>query len=408
MINKLTLIGIFLLGNLVYAQIPNFNFFHHLENVQENGWHQIEIPDNIFSDVRTDFSDARIYQISSSDTIETPYFIEINTPQIIQKSIQFDWINKNKQDNNQFYTFDCKEITSLNKIDLNFKNTNFEYFVKLEGSNDLLNWFVITNNYRIVNVSNAYTKYNFTELNFTTSKYRYFRISFTSNNNSNLYNASIFKTDSIKGDFIKCTIENVKKLVNKTTKQSIVELNLKNKSLVYNVELNVNFDGDYYREITIEYLKDSLKTPKGWVYNYLTAYKGILNSFEKAKFTLQNCVSKQLKITIDNQDNPALNIKDIKVNRLKYYLVSNLKSKQNYIFCYGNTQINSPQYDIVNFKNKIAPNLSTTAKMGNQKLFSNSKAHNLSPMFSNKIILWVIIILICGTLAYFSYKMLKS
>lgn len=222
----------------------NFLYKRELKGIQKSNqteWYKIKLTSEIIEKTTIDFSDVRIFGVTNSDTVEAPFL----TKKIIQKSesqeIDFKIINSSKKNNAYFFTLEksttIKQEEATNLIKLDFENTNFDWRVKLEGSQNQNEWFEIIDNYRIISIQNEFTAYEFTRLIFQNTKYKYYRIKIMDksenqaesefkNNAPILNSASVFLQKTIAGNFEGLEIISKNIEVNKEKKQTIIDVEL--------------------------------------------------------------------------------------------------------------------------------------------------------------------------------------
>lgn len=423
------LLTLVFLSTTVVAQ--NFLYKREIKGIQNNKqteWYKIEIPIEIVEKTNTDFSDIRTFGVSDSDTLETPFLIK----KIIQTSenerVNFKIINSSKKDNAYFFTLEKEGNTeeSINLIKLDFENTNFDWRVKLEGSQDQNEWFEVLNEYRIVSIQNGFTDYKFTRLVFPSSKYKYYRIKLSDkfesqsessfkNNEPKLNSASVFLQKTTEGNFedIKIISQNVE--VNKEKKQTIIDIELAHSFPVDFLSLEVKNDFDYYRTIQFKYLLDSTKTEKGVIYNFVTLHTSMLSSIEKQNeissfFINSNEKSKKYQIIIENQDNQPLDIGKVEVKSYVNQLfarVSPTDKSINYFLMYGNEDLQKPNYDIVRFENTI-PTEVTLLELDAEQEIPQKEVEKVTPLFENSLWLWGLMGIIIIVLTVFTFKMMKK
>jgi hypothetical protein len=164
---------------------------------------------------------------------------------------------------------------------------------------------------------------------------------------------------------------------------------------------------DYYRPITIQYVSDSVKTQKGYVYNYRTLSTGTLNSIKNNSFSFENTIAKKLKISINNQDNQPLKINAVNVKGNVYTMAIRFTEPATYFLAYGNSIANKPNYDIERFTVKT-PESMNGLTLQEEQIISKKPLSSKTPLFENKIWLWFAIILTIALLGWFSIKMMKS
>ncbi|MDZ4148065.1 MAG: DUF3999 family protein [Flavobacteriaceae bacterium] len=390
-----------------YGQIEKYNFKRELKGVSEQ-WHTIILPDEIFGKTSNDLSDIRIFGITAdNDTIETPYFLRIATERVSNKDVSFKTLNASHSDKGYYFTFELPTIETINQIKLEFKQNNFDWQIKLEGSQNQSEWFTVIENYRILSIKNEITDFQFTKLSFPSSKYRFFRLCIDSKEKPELTSARISQYEIIDGTFKNYTIRKFNIKENKENKQTEIDIELQMPVNVSQLKIDVNGSFDYYRPVTIKCLTDSIKTEKGWKYNYSTLTSATLNSIEKNEFKFSSTTVQRFKILIHNQDNQPLSIDTIQIKGYVHELVARFTEGASYFLTYGNNKAQRPNYDIDRFADKVPMTL-TALELGSELSIEKEKALMTAPLFKNMTWLWTIMGLIILVLGWFSIKMLRK
>ena len=396
---------LFLVLNLnSFAQTEDFMFKRKIENTSET-WHKIILPEASFGQLKADFSDIRIF--GNGGKIEAPYILKSSENHISEVAIPFQMINVSSRNSEYFYTFELSENKQINQIKLNFSQENFDWKIDLEASNNQSEWFSVLKNYRILSIKNSQTDYKFTQVDFPDSKYKFYRIKIKASEQPKLTEAKIWEQKKNDGDFKISDIKSQKKEIDSKQKLSIIYLELQHKVPVSSVNISVSNTFDYYRPITIEVLKDSIETEKGWHFSYETIANETLSSLNKNGFSLGNTLAKKLKITIENGSNQPLDIKNIEVKNSIYYLLARFTEKADYSLFYGNPKASNTNYDIENFQDNIPKN-PKELQLGNEEKNPDFKNVTQSPLFENKIWLWALMGIIIVVIGYFSLKMLRE
>ena len=164
-----------LIGYSVFGQLDTFDEKIPLTEVSDL-WHTIALTNTVFAKLNDDFSDIRVYGITAKDTLEAPYVIRSSKATGIENEVKYELINQSFNTNGYYFTYEVPVDESINKLALDFKNSNFDWKVQLEGSQDQNEWFTILENHRILSIQNTETIYRFTDLNFPDSKFKFFRI----------------------------------------------------------------------------------------------------------------------------------------------------------------------------------------------------------------------------------------
>ena len=118
-----------------FGQFEQYNYKREITDVSEQ-WHKVILPNDVFGKVNRNFSDIRFYGISESDTIEAPYILKTTPDKTIETEIQFNLINTSRNQDGYFFTLEVPSKKTINHIDLNFREKNFNQKIRLEGSHN--------------------------------------------------------------------------------------------------------------------------------------------------------------------------------------------------------------------------------------------------------------------------------
>lgn len=405
LINRTIIVFLFCF-TISFGQMNEFSFKRNILEPKDN-WHKIVLPEDIFSKISPSLSDFKIYGITNnSDTIEAPYILNELKANTTVKEIPFKLINTSNKDNEYFFTFETNPDEIINQIKLDFSQNNFDWLVKLEGSQNLTDWFTTKDNCRILSINNSDANYKYTNLIFSDSKFRYYRIQFNSNVKPKLLSAVLLKEITESINVRKYSITKSKTEINKSIKQTIVEIQLQSVFPISEIKLAVNSKYDYYRPVTIQVATDSIKTQNELNYLYYNVSSGILSSFEDHNFDFETVFAKKIKVTIDNNDNEPLEIGNIEVRGNIFELTARFDKEAEYYLIYGNRNATFPRYDIENFIDKIPTTLSYLS-LGNEESISQNQ-DAVSPLFENKLWLWLIMIAMILLIGWFSLSMIRK
>lgn len=390
-----------------YGQIEQYNFKRELKGISEQ-WHKIILPDEVYGKVSQELTDIRIFGITAgNDTVEAPYLLRLATEKISSKEVAFKTLNASHNDKGHYFTFEIPTTEPINQIKLDFKQKNFDWHIKLEGSQNQGDWFTVIENYRILSIKNEITDFQFTKLSFPSSKYRYFRMLIDSKEKPELSAASIAQHKITDGTFRNYTLRKFDIKENKETKQTEIDIELQMPVPVSHLKVDIKDTFDYYRPFTIKYLTDSIKTEQGWKYNYNTLTSGTLNSIEKNEFKFSSTTVQRLKIFIHNQDNQPLTIDTLQVKGYVHELLARFTEEATYFLTYGNKAAARPHYDIDRFTDKVSVTL-TALDLGNELTIEKEEVPVTDPLFKNKTWLWTIMTVIILLLGWFSVKMIRK
>ena len=395
-----------LCSSFVFGKIGKYDYKREITGITDT-WHKIVLPDDLFGKVQNDLNDIRIYGITEQDTLEAPYILKTLTGSTKWIDIPFQLINQSHKANGYFFTFKLSKDNIINQINLNFNNSNFDWRVNLEGSQNQRDWYTIIADYRILSIHNEITNYAFSTLKIPDSHYKYYRLLVLSSEKPLFSSAKIYELKTIEGDYREYPVKTKKIYTSDRYKQTVIEISLPIPVPIAFLKLSVIDKIDYYRPLSIQYLSDSVKTEKGWKYNYITLASGTLSSLEDNEYKFNQQITDKLKIIIQNHDNQPLNIEAVTVKGYVHELVARLNKPAEYYLVYGNKKAYKPNYDIINFQQKIPQELSELT-IGQEEPLKKSEFPLIGPLFQNQIWLWAIMIIIILVLGWFSVRMLKS
>lgn len=404
--NRICIFLILLAHAFSYGQVKQYSYQRELKGVIEQ-WHSVPLPVDVLGKLSQQLFDIRIVGITAAnDTIEAPYLIRIASDEVSNKEVAFKTFNASYNDKGYYFTFEIPTKETINQIELNFGQANFDWRVKLEGSHDQREWFTVIENYRILSIKNELTDFRFTKLTLPGSAYRYMRVHVDSKEKPELTTARITHYEVKNGTFNQYTTKKLAIKENKTTKQTEIDIETEMPVRVSRLKVNVNDSFDYYRPITIEYVTDSFKTEQGWQYNYSTLTSGTLNSIEETEFKFNSTLAQKLRIIILNYDNQPLTIDGIHLKGEAHELLVRFTEPATYTLVYGNANAAKPQYDLDHFADKV-PAALTKLELGNEVVIKKEMISG-SPLFKNKAWLWGIMVLIILVLGWFSVKMIRK
>lgn len=398
-----------------YAQFSQFHYKREIKGISENAsktavnpWYSLTLPNDLFEKMRPDLIDMRIVGITGNkDTIEAPYLIQSTKEEKVEKELGFRLINSSHNEKGYFFTFEMPVESEINQIALDIAQTNFDWRLKLEGSQNQQEWFTLAENYRILAIQNAHTNYHFTNILFSDAKYRYFRICIDSKIRPDVTSANISKQAFNTGKYQTYSIQKQTNTIDKKSKQTIMQIELQKAVPISYLQFVVKNTFDYYRPIKIEYLTDSVKTEKGWVYSYNTLVNSTLSSLEKREIQFENTICKQIKITIENGDNEPLTIDAVTVKGNLTTIVARFTQAATYYLLYGNKNATQANYDISLFQEKI-PTQVAELTLGAEEAIPQDGTKKVEPLFTNKAWLWGIMLFVIVLLGWFSLRMMRN
>src|SRR5690606_40891264 len=104
--------------------------------------------------------------------------IETLSDKQIYSKVPVTVVNRTKTEKGIYFTLQNDGSGNINEIELNFKEENFDWIAKVEGSNDNNEWFTISEKERLVALKREDVDFKATTIKFPMVKYNIVRIHF--------------------------------------------------------------------------------------------------------------------------------------------------------------------------------------------------------------------------------------
>ena len=392
---------------LSYGQMNQYNYQRELKGISGT-WQQLVLPDNMLTKANENFSDVRVYGLTgSNDTLEAPYLLRQRSGKISNKEIESAILNTSHNSSGFYFTFDIYSVEPVNNISLSFSRQNFDWKIKLEGSNDKVEWFTIAEDYRILSIKNDFTDYSYTNISFPNADYRFFRLMIPGRDHPGLLTAKVSQLETVPAEYREYNAEQMSSVNDRQKKETKLDLALHSKASVSYLKINVRDSLDYYRPVAIWYVTDSIHSEKGWKYNYGLLASGTLTSIEQNEFRFNSTHIQKLRVVIQNGDNKPLDIGKVEVKGYIHDMIIRINEKADYFLVYGNKYAVRPEYDIDRFTDKIPEQLNEVT-VGDEQLIDKDAIIQTTELFKNKTWLWVVMTLIIILLGWFTLRMVRS
>jgi hypothetical protein len=387
-----------------YGQIKDHYYKRTLNGVNDR-WHKIVLPVEMYARISNDFSDLRIYGLSQNgDTSEVPYTLQVPDAKIVTKELDFNLINIVAKSDGFYFTFELTQQMLINEIILSFVEQNYDWKLKLEGSQDLTEWFTLVDDYRILAIKNSITDYQFSKVIFPSSKFKYYRFCIKSEEKPTLSQAKVLTKQKSNSSL---SLRSSKYIIteDKKDKTTTIDINLS----AYVPISEVAFYGDkkveFYRPFELKILRDSSKLASGmWMHHFQSVMTGTLSSLDENRFSFNHIWAKHLRLIIQNHDNAPIKIDSLQVLGADYTISGRFDIMGiPYYLVYGDKRLQKPIYDIAHF---TAPDSVVRLELGKEEIIVINEASPTTPLFENKWWLWILMVAIILALGSLTFKMM--
>ncbi len=396
------------------------------------GYHKFVLTDEIYNVARGDLGDIRLV---GEDGEQIPYVLA--RPKDVTKTIRYtpSIINRSTGENlSALVTLDFGKQTVKTSIEVKTGGNNFRRAVKVEGSNDNVEFFTLVEQAYVFAIGDERDR-RFNSIDLPANDYRYLRISVepmaTEKESPVINEVEALKTEKSP----------VERQVIELAEMEHHEEKINSSVYVYDTgylnlpitEIKADiFDESFYRYVTVEG-RDSA-TRKVEVYSednrqrfkdIEVRWKGILSNtiyryitengkkFEKLVLHIPpgGHVYRYLKITIKNYDDKPVIISSVSAKMIAHRIVFESDGSSEPILYVGAEDSKKPQYDLARRLSKPLEVNAGTAILGNisdNPLFGQAEAKPLAWTEKHKVLLLIVMGTMAVILGGFIFKSFKS
>lgn len=393
------------------SQFVSYDYMREIKPVNETGFYKIKIGSGVIDRA----GHYRVFEFTDKDTLEVPFVIEEYDNSTYDKNYfkYLSIIDKSFIANKSSYaTLVVDSGITYNSIYLNFAAPQFFKDVTLEGSDDNRNWKTIIENEKVFHYFRPpFDHYYRNKITFEPVTFKYIRVVTDDRDAAKLDLSSAYLplTEEVSngdGELLPTGLIRTEDKVNKTT---IVECSFRRMYFIGCIQIKVDNDLPYRREVDVEFLTQNTSNDKWVVFG-----KSIISSNSSNKIYFKNYSSRdenfktiKMRITIHNLDDRPLGNIAIDAFTHQEILKCRLEKDKKYVLVYGKENDNLPQYDLAYFKNAIPLNLKYVDLGAESKIVKPSPEIK-TPLISKQVWIWIALtggVLVIGV---FALRLLKQ
>ena len=392
------------LTNLSFGQ---FQVTGKIQDVTKNGFHQIVLSPEIRSYSKQDLSDIRIFNSKGN---EVPYFIQNNSEALLHTFEEYTIVSKSVV---------AKKSTSIiiaipsnqnnNQLSLFIANADGEKNYSISGSNDLKEWFGISNSKVLYDLNSTTEASVIKTISYPLSTYQYLKIDFDDRKTLplNILKVGNFNSQIQKNTWLEIKPKKTSTTEDRSEKETSIHVTFDHPQIINQIVFEISKPTYYSRKAIIYKKVKQQKNRKSVIYDEeIITFE--LNSNTKNSFTIPEIFEEEFFIKIENKDNQPLSISAIKYNQKPISIITDLSANERYSIKAGDRNLTEPQYDLSDFKNNIQNNLHQTAiydikPIAEIKTKSEKKSFWQKPWF-----MWACILFGAVTILYFSVSLIND
>lgn len=408
--NKLILIVCCTISAFASAQFSLYDYYREIKPVPENGYYKLKIGSAIIDRP----GHYRIFELGK-DTIAVPHIIEEYDNSTYDKSF-FKYLNiidKSFIANRASYaTLVLDSGITYNALYINYNTPEFFKNISIEGSDDNKTWKTIIEHEKVFHYYREPNDHYYrNKISFEPVTFKYIRVVTDDSDSPKLDISSAYLplTEEVSNGDGELLPTGLLRTEDKAKKQTVIECSFKRMYFIGCLQLKVENDLPFRREVDIEFLTQNTSNDK-WV----TFGQSTISSVSSNKIYFKNYSTRdanfktiKMRITIHNLDDRPLG--DIKIDAFTHEEIvkCRLEKDKKYALVYGKENDAAPQYDLAYFKNAIPLNVKQ-AELGPESKIEHIAAVVKSPLFGKKLWIWVALSLAVLLIGVFALKMLKQ
>lgn len=392
------------LTNLSFGQ---FQTTGKIKEVTKNGFHEIVLSPDIRSFSKQDLSDIRIFNAKGN---EIPYFIKSNSEALLNSFEEYNIVSKTVfPKKSTSIVIEIPSVKNNNQISLFIANADVEKNYSISGSNDLKEWFGISNSQTLYDLSSTTESSVMKAISYPLSTYKYLKIDF---DDKKTLPINVLKVGNFNTQLQKNIVQEIK-----PKKTSTSEISSEKET-----QIHVLFDGPqvinqitfdisrptYYKRKAIIYKKVAIQNKRKSQIADEEIVSFELNSNTKNSFELPEIFEKDFYIKIENHDNLPLSISKIKYSQNPVSIIADLNSGEKYTIKTGNKNLAEPEYDLSDFKNNIKGSLPKTAIYNIQQIPTSKNQIDKKSFWQQGWFMWLCIVLGGITILFFTASLIKD
>lgn len=374
--------------------------------VSAPGWHAIPLTSAIRAKMKSGISDVRIFEIGAADTLEVPYLVRTHYERYQKTEVPMSILNQGIGADGFQALLSPQKPSRINRIELTFQESNYDWRLRLEGSQDQKQWVRLEDGYRILGISNDFIDYQYRSIQFHDADFAFYRLTFIGlsqrpkNFSARIYNdrrkLAVFDTLNAAWSVSSEPKE----------KRTRLTIQLTDSLPVDRLHVTLFHERDYYRNARVYSLRNSVNTEKGVIDNWDFQGQFVLSSLDSSDLSIATVTTRRIKLEIDNRDDRELTVRDARVLSARTELVADFAVDKRYVLAYGKSGATSPQYDIVYFSEKIPEDVRDVTLGDISSAAEDTKEDG--GLLKHRLWVWAAIIVIIVLMGSFSISLLKK
>ncbi len=377
-----------------------------LEPVTTDGFYKVFLSPAEATYLNETLTNARILDSGNN---EVPYLLIEESPVYLQRFFKEYEIQSKKitPGISTVVRLHNPEQTPINNISLLVKNAEAKKTATVTGSDDGKQWFVVRENFTFHPVSNANAVAEVRAIEFPLTNYTYYQLEISDSASApfNILKAGYYDKSVTQGLFTSVP-DSASISTHTLEKRTYINVKFREGQIVDKLELSMTGTAFFQRSgfVTVEHVRKVKKREERYterIENFT------VRAGQTTVITFTGLKTNNLTLCIENGDNPALSIEELKTYQLNRYLIAWLTKGQAYRIGFKGKAILPPSYDLAYFRDSI-PSNAQVLKVNSLEPEPKPIVSDDPTFFTSKTIIWIAIGAVIILLGYMSLKLVRE
>lgn len=398
-------IALFLIVFSLTAQSQNFVAKGKLDTVKQDGFYKVLLTPSDAAYINGRFSNIRILD---SLNAEVPYLFTEEKPVYLQHQFKEYTILDRKQiiGSQTVIKLHNPMQAPIDNISLLIKNAEVSKQARLSGSDDGTTWFAVKEKFWLAPINNTASVNELRGIEFPLTNYTYYQLELSDSNSApiNILKAGYYDVSKSQGVFSQIT-DSVSMTTITKDKKTYIHITFKHAQFIDKIEFIFAGSQYFQRHGSLTESKTRRVKKKEEQYDeWITDFT--VRSAQTTVINFNGLRTTNLTLTLENGDNPPLQLGQLTAWQLNRHLVAWLKKDNAYTIQFGDDNQTAPNYDLGYFRDSIPANTPTVNIYNIQP--AEQKVAVSDTIFTSKTIIWIAIGAVIVLLGFMSMKLVRD
>ncbi|WMJ72985.1 hypothetical protein RCC89_07400 [Cytophagaceae bacterium ABcell3] len=392
------LLSVLLFSNSTMSQ-SSYLYQADLPLVEEAGYYEIKLTPEITGNLSKELHDLRVV---SEHGEEVPYILQQDQVQHTKLAfVPYEIVESvSKIKGVSHFIVHNPDKRAVDHVVLRIKNADVDKNLRISGSNDGEQWFVVKGNVFVEGFHEKGRVFIEKKVSFPLSDYEYLKFEMDDSVSApiNVLHAGFYAASVSEGSYMELPAPEVVRY--DTLGKTFLDFTFAQRFLLDRIKFSVESPEKYKRKAML-YVnsgtsENDLWTPVG----KFELEKGGDNTVSS-----QTLKGQRFRVVVENKNSPALQFSDMSFQQLEISLKAELSAGVHYSLIFGNKEAAMPDYDLKYFSEQIPAELPVLLISGVQTIEGHKEDTIASSGNDFVAFMWLAIGLVITFLGFMTYKM---